>query len=328
MRKKSKLNLHRRKKKHFCPKQAFLGLPTGASSTKKVPSARKIRSTPLKTSPVLKRMNVSSIASPMKVSSKKKLNLKRSQVKGSPRKIQFTPTKSPHHKRLKPSKLSFTGIHTELNNPESVSFSGFQPFIDSDASDNDEIDIKVNTSSVEDECKQVIKSSEMSDDMKEMIRLIPVVLDKISTEGIEKKLFLDFFRQVSSNIYPVRNIAFLLWAEVVSWYNKDTSSAMRYSDETKKFWKLGYQLFGGKFVRFMSGFKNESQVVFGEAIKGQCAPDKADINFVVPTLRLLITSSARAFIPPLLMYLYSISVRNKHYFACLSKLPSAHCKLD
>ena len=117
----------------------------------------------------------------------------------------------------------------------------------------------------------------MSDEMKEMIRLIPVVLDKISTEGIEKKLFLGFFRQVSSDIYPVRNIAFLLWVEVV-WYNKDTSSAVRYSDETKKFWKLGYQLFDGRFVRFMSGFKNESQIVFGEAIKGQCAPDKADIN--------------------------------------------------
>lgn len=37
---------------------------------------------------------------------------------------------------------------------------------------------------------------------------------------------------------------------------------MRYSDETKKFWKLGYINFGGKFISFMSGFKNTDQVNF------------------------------------------------------------------
>ena len=37
----------------------------------------------------------------------------------------------------------------------------------------------------------------------------------------------------------------------------------------------------------MSGFKNESQIVFDEAARGKCEPDKFDINFVVPTVRLL-----------------------------------------
>lgn len=122
----------------------------------------------------------------------------------------------------------------------------------------------------------------------EMIRLLPIVLEKMSSEGLDGNVFVDFFRQINSGTYPLRNIAFLLWTEVVSWYNQDTSSTMRYSDETKKFWKLGYQLFGGKFIRFMSGFKNESQIVFGEAIKGKCEPDKSDINFVVQYV--LITS--------------------------------------
>ena len=89
-----------------------------------------------------------------------------------------------------------------------------------------------------------------------MIRLIPFVLDKLSSEGLDRNVFLCFFRQITSDTYPSRNIAFSLLSEVVSWYSKDTTSAMRYSDETKKFWKLGYQLFGGKFIRFVLGFKN------------------------------------------------------------------------
>ena len=35
-------------------------------------------------------------------------------------------------------------------------------------------------------------------------------------------------------------------------------------DETKKFWKLGWRHFGVRFIRFMSGFKNITQVVSGE----------------------------------------------------------------
>ena len=75
-----------------------------------------------------------------------------------------------------------------------------------------------------------------SNQMDDMVRLIPIVLDKISSEGLERNVFIDFFRQISSDIFPVTNIAFLIWTEVVSWYNQDTSSAMRYSDETERFW--------------------------------------------------------------------------------------------
>ena len=276
MRKKTKLTLNVRKKKHYYPKRDFMGSSTACVAQKRL-SARKLKNTPKISAKPL------NITSPI-LSSQKKKTLKRSQTKGSPRKIHYTPTKSPHHKRFKPSKLPFTCLKPETNQPESSSFSCFKP-IDSDS--DDEIHIKVNNSSVEDEVKHSDQSSETQDEMNEMIRLIPIVLDKITSEGLERNLFVDFFRQISSNTYPIKNIAFLLWTEVVSWYNQDTSSTMRYSEETKKFWKLGYQIFGGKFIRFMSGFKNESQIVFGEASKGKCAPDKSDINFVVPTLRLL-----------------------------------------
>ena len=66
------------------------------------------------------------------------------------------------------------------------------------------------------------------------------------------------------NRFPFSNIAFQLWIEIVHWYRHDSCTTMRYMDKTKMFWKLGWRIFGGNFIRFMGGFKNEGQVVQGE----------------------------------------------------------------
>ena len=62
---------------------------------------------------------------------------------------------------------------------------------------------------------------------------------------------------------------------------------MRYLEQTKKFWKLGWRHFGVKFVRFMTGFKNTSDILSGESTKGECKPENSDINFVIPSLDVL-----------------------------------------
>ena len=62
---------------------------------------------------------------------------------------------------------------------------------------------------------------------------------------------------------------------------------MRYMDKTKVFWKLGWCIFGGKFIRFLSGFKNEGQVVQGETMKGNFKQEVSDINFAIPRLDIL-----------------------------------------
>lgn len=66
---------------------------------------------------------------------------------------------------------------------------------------------------------------------------------------------------------------------------------MRYSEETKKFWKLGWRHFGGKFVRFMGGCKNMSQINIGESQPGIYNPILSDINFVVSDTKTLQTFS-------------------------------------
>jgi hypothetical protein len=116
-----------------------------------------------------------------------------------------------------------------------------------------------------------------------VMKMAPIVMEKLRGAGFGNVVF-NFFSLVCENRFPLRNIAFLLWIEVVNWYMLDITSGMRYMDETKKFWKLGWRHFGGKFVHFMSGFKNTSQIVFGESTRGQCTPDKSDINFAVPSV--------------------------------------------
>ena len=62
---------------------------------------------------------------------------------------------------------------------------------------------------------------------------------------------------------------------------------MRYMDKTKMFWKLGWRIFGGKFIRSMDGFKNEGQVVQGETKKRNFKPELSDLNFAIPSLDIL-----------------------------------------
>lgn len=57
---------------------------------------------------------------------------------------------------------------------------------------------------------------------------------------------------------------------------------MRYSLQTKKFWKLGWRLFGGRFLNFMGG-----DIVLQKAAKGFFPPKSSEINFAVPDIKAL-----------------------------------------
>ena len=55
-----------------------------------------------------------------------------------------------------------------------------------------------------------------------------------------------FLELVIAEKFPLRNIAFLAFLEVVTWFGNSTTTLMRYSSETKLFWRTGFQLFKGK----------------------------------------------------------------------------------
>ena len=118
--------------------------------------------------------------------------------------------------------------------------------------------------------------------IQEVVSLLPAVLKELQKIG-QQNVVKDFFKLVCDGKFPMNNILFLLWTEVVQWFTLENSSKMIYMDQTKNFWKLGMRHFGGKFVRYMTGFKNTSDIVFEAATKGHCNPIESDINFAVPS---------------------------------------------
>ena len=169
---------------------------------------------------------------------------------------------------------------TELDHCHSPLISDISIVSDMDYSINKEqySDLRVS------ETQEIHESDEEC--LKTLTELAPTVLSELKKYELEES-FLHFFREVADKKFPLTNIAFLLWLDVVNWYKHDVTSSMRYMEQTKKFWKLGWRHFGGKFVRFMTGFKNTSDILSGESTKGECKPENSDINFVIPSLDVL-----------------------------------------
>ena len=99
--------------------------------------------------------------------------------------------------------------------------------------------------------------------------------------------FMSFMKMVGEAKFPMDNIALKLFLEVCHWYSLDSTTKMRYSKETKQFWWAGYRMFHGQFIQFMSGGKNEGDLLMEEAEKGYYDPLNSQINFAVPSIQSL-----------------------------------------
>ena len=72
------------------------------------------------------------------------------------------------------------------------------------------------------------------------------------------------------------NIAYMLFLDVEEFYSGSSGFSMRYQNDTKEFWSLGYKMFKDNFLRFMGGEKNSFE-----------RNEEALVNFVVPDRKLL-----------------------------------------
>ena len=76
-----------------------------------------------------------------------------------------------------------------------------------------------------------------------------------------------------------------MFLDIVEWFDKDESHQMRYSLSTLQFLWLGRKLFGGRFIRFMSGPKNESDILTGSSTS--LSPLNSRVNFACPNENIL-----------------------------------------
>ena len=97
--------------------------------------------------------------------------------------------------------------------------------------------------------------------------------------------YLAFNRLLSEGRFPLDNIAFLLFLDVVRWFDLDkTTNFMRYSEDVKLFWRT---LFKRRFLRYMGGPKHKGQVISGETAPGAFKSETSQVNFIVPDRRTL-----------------------------------------
>ena len=92
------------------------------------------------------------------------------------------------------------------------------------------------------------------------VQTISDFLQEIDKVG-HKETFIKFFSMVKNKQFPLNNIAFNLFTDVITWFSKADTRGMRYSQPALKFFWLGKKLFGGRFVCFMSGLKNETDLL-------------------------------------------------------------------
>ena len=146
-----------------------------------------------------------------------------------------------------------------------------------------------------------MESSEQTDSINndKFEMLIPEQTDSINNDKFEMinsafnvlndaglgEQFMAFFELVLARKFPLNNISLLLFLETVRFYNCESTTEMRYSDDTKRFCKSGYRLFHAKFLYFMGGPKHVGEMSkFDVPHKGKYKPEEGKINFAVPSV--------------------------------------------
>ena len=77
----------------------------------------------------------------------------------------------------------------------------------------------------------------------EIVSSIPIVIDDLKRAG-KLTEYISFHKLVSDGKFPLDNLAFLLFLDVLRWFRTETAIySMIYSEEIKLFWKTGLRLF-------------------------------------------------------------------------------------
>ena len=119
----------------------------------------------------------------------------------------------------------------------------------------------------------------------------------------------------------MNNICFLLFTDSIEWFSCQNTCNMKYQTETMQFWQIGYRLFHGKFLRFMSGLRNYGQVLNKNAERSELNPSDSRINFAVPAQKNLYRKEDK------LLPIYPGIICDKHMQALAEKYSGMPLKL-
>ncbi|KAL4228160.1 hypothetical protein ACF0H5_013594 [Mactra antiquata] len=82
------------------------------------------------------------------------------------------------------------------------------------------------------------------DSIDTIIQKIPEVIDYLHSER-QIEMYTKFTTLLAERKFPLTNIAYLLFCDVVEWFSLDSTRTMRYSEDVKLFRNTGLKLFKG-----------------------------------------------------------------------------------
>ncbi|XP_070182230.1 uncharacterized protein [Littorina saxatilis] len=181
--------------------------------------------------------------------------------------------------RLTPAEINKAGQEIEVNDGSGKITIKNKTFVD--PSNSESVDQS------QSEC-EASKPEGLDAEINRLLEILPNAAQRLKEQGLLSTWLL-LHELICEGTFPLNNISFLLFLDVVRFYSEENTSSMRYREETKLFWRTGYHLFHGKFIRFMGGPKNQGQVVDGSETLGVCRSSCAKINFAIPSLNHLET---------------------------------------
>ena len=93
-----------------------------------------------------------------------------------------------------------------------------------------------------------------------MTFLLPGVCHHLAKlDTIHSDRLLQMFTLFQKGLFPTENICYRIFLDLIQWYSLDSSKAMKYDSNVRKFWYLGKRLFHNKFVEYMRGPGNKGQ---------------------------------------------------------------------
>ena len=116
----------------------------------------------------------------------------------------------------------------------------------------------------------------------ELLDLLPDAIKSLSiVDPKHSDRIKSMMKLMADGKFPYDNIAFLLFEDVIQWFVSGDVRSMRYSEEVRRFWLTGAQLFGNKYIEFCRGpgFKGIGVNDKHEPL----TPAMSSINFAVPS---------------------------------------------
>ena len=125
-----------------------------------------------------------------------------------------------------------------------------------------------------------------------MTSLLPGIVNfLLENDPVHSTRILQMFSLMERGIFPLDNICFQVFEDLIQWYSVNNVTEMRYNDDVRQSLQIGKRLFHGKFLNFMRGPCFSSQVNARETERGHFLPSNSKINFPVPNEKHLVNTS-------------------------------------